>query len=327
MAKRLIQGPAQPVWNVGADGEPGIDIVDRIDRLVGRISNYDVLAHGTLAALGETVEMNTAGLSTVGIGISGAGWAGTIVAEITVGDGVWAIVPLIDELTGAAAVLTTVNGNFLVGIAGALRLRIRAFAWGAGTATVYLEGTSAPAGVFLSRSIPTGVNAIGTVGLDAGEAHVGQVGGNAITITVNPVLTVAGAYAAGDFVGTSATALVFANAARVAGGSGVIKSAMLIDAALQSAACELWLFDTAVTPPNDNAAWTISDADAATCIGVIPFTTYYASALNSVANGIVPNGGIGFSAVATTIWGCIVTRGAPTYASLNLTLRLSIMQD
>ena len=161
----------------------------------------------------------------------------------------------------------------------------------------------------------------------ASEVHLGQVGGEGITVTVNPVLTVAGAYIAGDFVGTSATALIFANAARVAGGSGVIKSAMLIDAALQSIACELWLFDTNVAPPADNAAWTISDAHAATCIGVIPFSTYYASALNSVSNGIVPNGGIGFSAVATTIWGALVTRGAPTYATLNLTVRLNIMQD
>jgi len=161
----------------------------------------------------------------------------------------------------------------------------------------------------------------------ATEVHLGQVGGEGITVSVNPVLTVAGAYVSGDFVGTSATALIFANAARVAGGSGVIKSAVLIDAALQSAACELWLFDTAVAPPADNAAWTISDAHAATCIGVIPFSTYYASALNSVSNGIVPNGGIGFSAVATTIWGAIVTRGAPTYASLDLTVRLAIMTD
>ena len=163
--------------------------------------------------------------------------------------------------------------------------------------------------------------------LSAGETHIGQVGGEGITITVNPVLTVAGAYIANDFVGTSATALIFANAARVAGGSGIIKSAVLIDAALQSIACELWLFDTAVTPPADNAAWTISDADAATCIGVIPFSSYYASALNSVSNGVVPNGGIEFSAIATTIWGCLVTRGTPTYASLDLTVRLNIMLD
>ena len=174
-------------------------------------------------------------------------------------------------------------------------------------------------------SVVTGTVAVS--GIAAGETHIGQVGGEGITITVSPVLTVAGAYVSGDFVGTSATALIFANAARVAGGSGVIKSATLVDYALQSVACELWLFDTNVTPPADNAAWTISDAHAATCIGVIPFSTYYASALNSVSNGAVPNGGIGFSAVATTIWGAIVTRGTPTYASLDLTIRLNIMQD
>jgi len=159
----------------------------------------------------------------------------------------------------------------------------------------------------------------------ASEVHLGQVGGEGITVTVNPVLTVAGAYIAGDYVGTSAAAIPFANVVRVAGGSGVIESAVLIDAARQSIACELWLFDTAVTPPADNAAWTVSDGNAATCIGVIPFSTYYASALNSVSS---PKGlGIAFSAVATTIWGCLVTRGAPTYASLGLTIRLNIMQD
>jgi len=159
----------------------------------------------------------------------------------------------------------------------------------------------------------------------ASEVHLGQVGGEGITVTVNPVLTVAGAYIAGDYVGTSAAAIPFANVVRIAGGSGVIESAVLIDAARQSIACELWLFDTAVTPPADNAAWTVTDGNAATCIGVIPFSTYYASALNSVApaNGL----NIAFSAVATTIWGCLVTRGAPTYASLNLTVRLAIMQD
>lgn len=162
---------------------------------------------------------------------------------------------------------------------------------------------------------------------EASELHLGQIGGEGDTITLNPVLTVAGAYVANDFVGTSATALIFANAARVAAGSGVIKSALIVDGDMQNVACELWLFDTNVTPPADNAPWTVSDADAAMCIGVIPFSTYYASALNSVSNGVVPNGGIGFSAVATTIWGCLVTRGAPTYTSGKLSVRLNIMQD
>ena len=165
----------------------------------------------------------------------------------------------------------------------------------------------------------------GVVGISAGEEHIGEVGGAATLVSANPVLTVAGAYGANDYVGTSAAAMAFASAVRVAGGTGIIHSAVLIDAALQSLPLELWLFDTNITPPNDNAAWTLTDAHAATCIGVIPFNTYYASALNSVS---VQSGlGIAFRAVATTIWGVLVTRGAPTYASLDLTIRLQILQD
>ena len=152
-------------------------------------------------------------------------------------------------------------------------------------------------------------------------------GGAVETITVTPTLTVAGAYVANDFVGTSATGITFAGAARVANGSGVIESAVLVDYALQSAVCELWLFD--VTPaglPADNAAFTITDAAALTCIGVISFDTYYASALNSVA----PATGlqIAFTAVGgTSIFGALVTRGAPTYACGDVSFRLQIMQD
>ena len=160
----------------------------------------------------------------------------------------------------------------------------------------------------------------------ASDQSVLTVGGSGITITVTPTLTVAGAYAANDYVGTSTTAMTFANAARVSGGSGVIETAILVDGDLQSIAAELWLFDTAPTPPNDNAAWSISDADALTCIGVIPFSSYYASALNSVSVAKAQN--IAFSAVGgTSIYGCLVTRGAPTYVSGNLSVRLAIMQD
>jgi hypothetical protein len=138
------------------------DVTDDIDRLLGKITNYDVLASGTLGALNATLEIAGAGLSTVGVGISGT-WVGTIVAEITTGDGVWDIIPLIDNTMGSAGLTTAVNGNFLLGVAGALTLRIRMSAYTSGTATIYLEGSSAPAGVFLSRSIPTGINSIGAV--------------------------------------------------------------------------------------------------------------------------------------------------------------------
>jgi len=145
---------------------------------------------------------------------------------------------------------------------------------------------------------------------------------------VTPVLTVAATYAANDYVGTNAAAMEFTNCARVVNGTGVIIGCSLVDKALQSVAGELWLFDTAVTPPDDSAAWTLSDAHAATKICVIPFSTYYASALNSVSDGVpaypAPFKCLGSSA---SIYGCFVTRGAPAYASLDLTFRLAIAQD
>lgn len=158
-------------------------------------------------------------------------------------------------------------------------------------------------------------------------------GGGSITVdgvisvvTVTPTLTVAATYVANDFVGTSSTAMTIA-AARINDGTGVIQSAILIDYALQSISTELWLFDASVTPPLDSAAWSISDADALKCIGVISFSTYYASALNSVAVGSFQP--IAFKAAAGTqnIYGCLVTRGAPSYATGNVSIRLSILQD
>ena len=164
---------------------------------------------------------------------------------------------------------------------------------------------------------------IGDADVDA--ANPIPIGGLCYTVAANPVLTVAGAYIAGDYVGTSATAMTFTNVVRDVGESGVIESIVLIDQAAQSVSLELWLFDTAPTPPADNAAWTIADADALTCIAVVPFQVYYASALNSVSN---PKGlGLTFNTTGATrnIYGCLVTRGTPTYASLDLMVRLQIL--
>jgi hypothetical protein len=148
----------------------------------------------------------------------------------------------------------------------------------------------------------------------------------ALTILTTPVLTVHANYAAGDYVGTSGAAMAFA-LAKNNQRSGTVLSAVLIDYALQSLSTELWLFNAAPTPPNDSAAWSISDADMQKCIGVVPFTTWYASALNSVsfAHGI----GLGYylAASASSLYGCLVTRGAPTYASGDLSVLLHIWQD
>jgi len=148
-----------------------------------------------------------------------------------------------------------------------------------------------------------------------------------ICVDNNPILTVAATYVANDYIGTSGVAMIFANCARDNAGTGTVVGAVLIDGALQSVLSELWLFDTAPTPPADSAAWSISDADAVRCIGVIPFSIYYASALNSISPVSGLNIPFQTGAASRSLFGCFVTRGAPAYASLDLTFRLRILQD
>jgi hypothetical protein len=146
--------------------------------------------------------------------------------------------------------------------------------------------------------------------------------------TVTPVLTVAASYVSGDYVGTSGSAMHFdaAGSSQNSAGGGYILGCVLIDGALQSIAGELWLFDTDITPPADSAAWTVTDAQMKSLICVIPLSTYYASAANSVCFG-APEGSARFeTGAAGIIYGCFVTRGAPAYASGDLTFRLSVMQ-
>jgi len=154
-----------------------------------------------------------------------------------------------------------------------------------------------------------------------------NVGGVQDTISNTPTLSVPGAYAAGDYVGTSAVAMILSGMARSNNGSGIILSARLIDKAAQSAPAELWIFDSAITPPTDNAAWSISDADAAKLVGVIPFSSYYASALNSVS--VANNIGQAFKTIGndTKLYACLVTRGTPTYADGDVIIELEVLQN
>lgn len=178
-------------------------------------------------------------------------------------------------------------------------------------------------------SITAGTSNIGDVdvaSIAAGENLIGKVGSVSTMIDITPTLTVHATYAANDYVGTSGTPMDFATAARVNGGTGLITGAVLVDGTLSSVAAELWLFDATVTPPADSAAWAISDADAAKCIGVIPFATYYASANNSVS---IATCSIVFKAGVAdqSLFGCLVTRGAPAYTDGSVTVRLMVLQD
>lgn len=143
-----------------------------------------------------------------------------------------------------------------------------------------------------------------------------------VVVTATPTLDVA-AYASGDCLHTAV--ISFANAVRVSGGGGRVQSMVVVDAALQSIALELWIFSATVTPAAANAAHSISDGDALLLVGVIASGTYYASALNSVS--VARDLNMPFTCAATTLFGIAVTRGTPTYAASSLLFRLQIDQD
>lgn len=147
------------------------------------------------------------------------------------------------------------------------------------------------------------------------------------TVAATPTLTVHAGYVAGDYVGTSAAPTTFTNCARVEGAGGYILSAMIIDYAKQKVAGELWLFDSDPTPPADSAAWSIADADALRLVGIIPVSTYYDSALNSVGQSDAQQIAFRCASGSRNLYGCFVTRGAPTYADGDLTFVLRIVRS
>ena len=129
-------------------------------------------------------------------------------------------------------------------------------------------------------------------------------------------------YASGDCLHTAV--IEFANAVG-ASLSGYIEKMLVIDKIVQSQPLELWLFSSTVTPAAANAAHSISDADAAKCIGVISSGPYYASALNSVS--VARNVALPVKCDATSLFGILVTRGTPTYGATDLTVSLLIQED
>ena len=135
------------------------------------------------------------------------------------------------------------------------------------------------------------------------------------------------AYAAGDLIGGK---LSFASAVQFAAGSGRIGNVLLVDQAKQQIEVDLILFgaDPTGTTFTDQAALDIADADIDKVVAVVNLAFYTAFSDNAIAQ-YSPPGGLPFKlASGTTLYGALVTRGAPTYAaSTDLKAILTITQD
>jgi hypothetical protein len=143
--------------------------------------------------------------------------------------------------------------------------------------------------------------------------------------SVTPTLDTA-AYATGDSL--SAADLDFTDVVDNNGGSGRVKKLIVVDNDAQAGPLELWLFTAAVSPAAANAAHSITDGEAATCVGVISVVAanYFASALNAVAHVDVDLPFVCASA-ANDLFGVIVSRSNKTYTASGLTFKLLVERD
>lgn len=150
-------------------------------------------------------------------------------------------------------------------------------------------------------------------------------------------------YAAGDVVcnSTSAPTSMHFTAATEGEGAGrndqaVINQAILVCSANQSLKpdLELWLFDTDVTMDNDNAAFTPSDAELATLVGIVefPVANFKVGDATAGAGGncvcVADNLGIPIKTLSgeNTLYGVLVARNAYIPVSgESFTVRLAVL--
>lgn len=162
-----------------------------------------------------------------------------------------------------------------------------------------------------------------------GTLTSGNVGGFTTVVSSTVTMSVAGAYATGDYMGTTTTPQSFASVVRVSGGTGIIKSIFISDKITNTnVAMELWILSATFTAPTDNAAWAISDTEALTVQGIIPIATtgWYASGNNQIYfDGSLS---IPIKPAATSLFYALVARDTtPAFTSADLTINLGILQD
>lgn len=206
---------------------------------------------------------------------------------------------------------------------------------GAGFNITQIGGAAAPIGAGLEATALRVTLPTDGTGVIAGVTTVasltsGNVGGFTAVVQSTVVMSAAGAYATGDYMGTTTTPQSFPSAVRTSGGTGIIKSILISDKIVTTnVAMELWIIDRTFTAPTDNTAWDLSDANMLFVQAVIPISTagWYASS----AGQVYFDGTLGYPikpSTGTGIFYALVARGTtPAFTSEDLTITLTILQD
>lgn len=142
------------------------------------------------------------------------------------------------------------------------------------------------------------------------------------TISVTPTVDT-NAYASGDLLGTL---MKFKSPEMTQNQRSIIQSLALVDLAKQDISVDIVFFESnpSATTFTDNAALDIADADIKKIIHVESLTSYKDFSDNSIAVSqamTIP------TTYTDSIYACIVSRGAGTYAASDITLKLSLIQE
>ncbi len=133
------------------------------------------------------------------------------------------------------------------------------------------------------------------------------------------------AYADGDVL---ADTQELASAIRLAGGSAVIQSMVVIDKDDQGQAMDVWVLDSNATLGTENSAVSISDANAAKILGKIAVGSGDYHDMGGVRVASLANLSLVVEVSSgTSLYVGVVSRGTGTYTASGVVLRFGILQD
>jgi len=163
------------------------------------------------------------------------------------------------------------------------------------------------------------------VGLQAGEAVVGQVTAPSDLIAVVPVCDTS-IMASGDLI---ADATAIAGAVRVTGGRAILQSLTILDSDAQGVAFSIYFMSTSTSFGTLNSAPNISDANlAAGLLGRVDVATADYTTLSGAKVASLKNIGLVIEVPATTMYFAIVnSTGTPTFTASGLKLFFGLLQD
>lgn len=152
-----------------------------------------------------------------------------------------------------------------------------------------------------------------------------EVVGNSVVKDVTLSLDTS-AYAAGDVL---AATQEITTAMREFGGTGIWTSLMVIDKDDQGKSMKVYLFESTVTFGTENAAVSISDADAAKLLGIADVSSY--EDLGGVQVAYLKMSDLGFvvqsASDSTSLFVAVESEGTGTYTASGVVLRLGFLRD